>query len=65
MKQDNVGVLATMLMDHVKRKDLLPKEQKALRKGCLDAPTIDEATVRGPTPRKEPCGGMGRLLQGF
>lgn len=27
------GVLAALLMDHVRRKDILPKEQKALRKG--------------------------------
>ena len=42
-------MLATLLMEHVKQYDLLPEEQKALRKGtrgCLDALVIDEAIAR-------------------
>ena len=46
--------LAEVLMTHVKAKNLLPEEQKALsrgRRGCLDALTIDAAIAR-ERPRK-------------
>ena len=42
-------MLATLLMEHVKKYDFLPEEQKALKKGtrgCLDALVIDEAVAR-------------------
>lgn len=42
-------VLAEILLDHVTRKDMLPGEQKAMRRGrrgCLDALVIDGATSR-------------------
>lgn len=44
------SILAEMLLDHVVRKDMLPGEQKAMRRGrrgCLDALVID-----GPTSRE-------------
>ncbi len=43
------GVMAEILGDHVERKELLPPEQKALRRGrrgCRDAITIDTAVAR-------------------
>ena len=44
------GVLTEVLYDHVMRYELLPKEQKALRRGqrgCADALTVDGAAAQG------------------
>ena len=53
--------LAEVLMTHVKAKNLLPEEQKALRRGrrgCLDALTVDAAISRGSGRQERPVSGV-------